>query len=220
MKAIQERYKHDKERLNKEIMKFYKDTNFPAKMGKGCLPLILQMPILLSLFYLLFIPELTGNALEGEGFLWINDLTGNHDIIMAVLFATTTVASMLMTASDPNQRKLLIFMGGMLGIFSYLWPVGVGLYWTTQSLLTMGQTWFQFKLMGPLPSELKAKGKTGSLPKGTNGTKVEAQSDSEAADDNSAVEIEVADKTEAAAKSAKPGARKGAKGSGSKKKRK
>src|ERR687888_601058 len=72
IKRIQERYKEDKQRMNQEIMRFYQEQKVNP-LG-SCLPLVLQIPFFISLFYLLRSADFRADIAENPGFLAINDL--------------------------------------------------------------------------------------------------------------------------------------------------
>jgi YidC/Oxa1 family membrane protein insertase len=124
MKKLQERYKNDKERLNQEMMKFYRENKINPLAS--CLPLLAQLPVFLSLFYMLrkdlridICPEInppgTANPVPcGEGgdagFLFIPDLTdkatGYVLVILIVLYVGSQLLSTLLmsTTTDRTQR--------------------------------------------------------------------------------------------------------------------
>jgi len=165
LKALQAKYKDDKQRLNQEIMKFYKENNVNP-LG-SCLPLLLQFPVFISLYYLLR-KDLRGyicpqtqkayQAIHGVGtttpcgihnhaqFLFIGDLTykatGAVLVVLMVLYVGTQLcSSMLMSspAMDPTQRKIMMFMPLIFVFFFINFPAGVIVYWITTNLWTMCQ---------------------------------------------------------------------------------
>jgi YidC/Oxa1 family membrane protein insertase len=171
MKAIQQKYKDDKQRQQQEIMKFYKE-NHVNPFG-SCAPLALQIPVFISLFYMLrsslrhdICPQL--NPLHaahtvpcgphgGAGFLFIPDLTNNAHgavlVVLILLYVGTQLASTLTMSApgmDPNQRRLMMFMPLFFVIFVINFPAGVLVYWITTNAWTMGQQYLLRRRLGPV----------------------------------------------------------------------
>src|SRR5438045_2271509 len=118
MKKIQERYKDDKQRMQQELMKFYQEHNFNPL--SSCLPLLLQFPFFLSLFYLQRSPKFKAELHapgSDPGFLNIPDLTkpvhGATLVVLLLLYLATQLASSYVTSvnvQDPTQRRLLFML--------------------------------------------------------------------------------------------------------------
>src|SRR5918999_4272616 len=115
MKKIQERYKDDKQRQQQELMKFYSDHNFNPL--SSCLPLLLQLPFFLSLYYLQRQDEFKSEVREGDGekFLFISDLTepatGGVLVALILIYIVTQLGSSLVTMiniQDKNQRRIML----------------------------------------------------------------------------------------------------------------
>ena len=115
VKEIQEKYKEDRQRMQQEMMKFYKENK--VNPFASCLPLLLQLPVFLALFYLLngdtFKEQV--RATGEEGFLFINDITepatGLTLAVLLVLFIGSQMAStmvMSVTADKTQQRIMLL----------------------------------------------------------------------------------------------------------------
>ena len=166
MKRLQERYKDDKQRMNQELMKFYQEQKVNP-LG-SCLPLLLQIPFFMSLFYLLgprgdgtFSKEL--HAGGDPGFLFIPDLseklTSNPPVlaIMVVLYIGTQLASTAVTAisADPTQRKIMFALPFVFTLFVVNFPAGLLLYWITTNTWTIGQQLLVRKLY-PKPAPIEA----------------------------------------------------------------
>jgi len=145
LKALQERYKDDKQKQSEEMMKFYREEGINP-LG-GCLPLVLQMPVLIGLFYALR----TSIGLRHAPFVfWIDDLSQPATlftlpgldfpvrILPLIMGASMFVQQKMMpqTGMDPVQaRMMLIMMPGMMLFISYTFPSGLVLYWTVSNLL-------------------------------------------------------------------------------------
>jgi len=155
LKALQARYKGDKEKLNAETMALYKETG--ANPLAGCAPILLQMPILISLYWAV----ISDKALfASQSWLWIGSrfaVTSPYHVLAAnlslpdyVLLAAYVVSmyfSVRFTspAVDPQQaqqQKIMAFispvMVGYLG-FRYAWPSALIIYWLSFNVFTMAQ---------------------------------------------------------------------------------
>jgi len=133
VKAIQEKYKKNPEKANKEVMELYQTRG--VNPMAGCLPLLIQMPILIALFQ-----ALRGfqYADLGSGFLWIPHLKDPDPIyIIPILVAIATFFQSKLTtpdtggdaASNSTTKMMLYFMPLFIGYASLKFPAGLGLYW-------------------------------------------------------------------------------------------
>jgi YidC/Oxa1 family membrane protein insertase len=178
LKELQKKYKDDKPRLNEEMMKFYKQNE--VNPFGSCLPLVLQLPVFLSLFYMLRLdlkPHICGAALKAHHivsqaaiakqscgaidpnsgkFLFIPDVTtsasGGVLVILIVLYiGSQLVASLLTTATvDRNQRLLMLGLPFVFSIFIAGFPAGLLVYWITTNIWTVGQQYIVKKRSGPV----------------------------------------------------------------------
>jgi YidC/Oxa1 family membrane protein insertase len=136
IKALNEKYKNDKQRLQVETMALYKEHG--VNPVAGCLPMLLQMPVWLALYKML------SNA--GELYLqpfipgWINDLTATdpYYILPGVLFISMFLQARLQPASvDSTQQKFLQYgMPIMFGGMALFFPAGLTLYMFTNNVLS------------------------------------------------------------------------------------
>jgi len=149
MKEIKEKYKSDPQKMQKETAKLYKEHNVNP-MG-GCLPMLLQMPLL----YGLFIVFRSTIELRGAPFmLWIKDLSlpdtivelgftipmyGNQISILPLVMGVSTFFQSKQTMTDPNQKMLLYFMPIFLTLLFNNFPSGLTLYYTLFNLLSVVQ---------------------------------------------------------------------------------
>ncbi len=179
IKALQAKYKDDKERQQQEMMRFYRE-NKVNPLG-SCLPMVAQIPVFISLFYMLrqslrldICPSLQPRHLvhglnvidtahlrpcgvgHGAGFLFVGDLTnkatGATLVVLIILYIGTQLASSLMMSSatmDPTQRKIMLFMPLIFVLFVINFPAGVIVYWITTNTWTMGQQYVIRRLSGP-----------------------------------------------------------------------
>jgi YidC/Oxa1 family membrane protein insertase len=165
MKKLQEKYKGDKTRLNQEMMKFYQEHKINPLAS--CLPLVAQMPVFISLFYMLradLRADICGQVAKPCGdaarFLFIPDLTdkatGSVLIVLMVLYVgTQLLSSLLMTVTaDKMQRNLMLFLPLIFLAFIYTFPAGLIVYWITTNVWTIVQQQIVKKRVGPMrPAE-------------------------------------------------------------------
>jgi YidC/Oxa1 family membrane protein insertase len=154
IKALQEKYKKEPQRLQQETMKLYKEKKVNP-MG-GCLPMFVQIPVFFALFTVL------RNAIELRyaGFLWIDDLSmaenlfagsvpfvGSLNILPLLMSASmiwqqklTSPATAATPEQQQQQKMMMVMMPIMMLFFFYKMPSGLVLYWTTSNLLMIAQT--------------------------------------------------------------------------------
>ncbi len=135
--AIKERYKDDKERLNKEIMGLYK--KYKVNPVSGCLPMILQIPVFIALYEVLYVAiELRHAPL----FMWIQDLSAKDPFyITPVIMGATMFIQQKMSPSspDPTQAKMMLFMPIIFTVMFLKFPSGLVIYWLVNNLLSIAQ---------------------------------------------------------------------------------
>lgn len=138
MQALREKYKGDKELLNKANMELYKQEGVNP-LG-GCLPMLLQIPI----FFALYKTLLLAIELQGAPFmLWIADLSLKDPYyITPVLMGATMFLQQKMTPStvtDPLQKKIFTYMPLVFTFLFLTFPAGLVIYWLTNNVLTIAQ---------------------------------------------------------------------------------
>lgn len=137
MKELQMRYKDDKVTLNKKMSELYQKEG--VNPLAGCLPLIIQMPIMIGIFY-----GIRDFQYEGpSSFLWMASI-GEPDpyYILPVLSALTTFiqSKQTMPPSDNAQGKVMLyFMPIFIGYISLKFPAGLVLYWVVMNIMQIGQ---------------------------------------------------------------------------------
>lgn len=163
MGKLKEKYKSNPQKLNQEMMKFYKENK--VNPFAGCWPILIQIPIFLSMFWMLR----SAAELYGQGFLWANDLS-EQDSISVLQGFSINLLPLLMVATqwyqmrlNPMQMgpemseaqrinaKMMRFMPFMFLIFLYFFSSALVLYWTIQNLMTILQTLITKR--GPLANE-------------------------------------------------------------------
>ena len=150
MRAIQEKYKDDKPKLQMEIANLYKTSG--VNPLSGCLPMLIQMPILTALFY--SIREY--QAMAGASFLWLPDLARGASIslpsdpyfIIPALCALTTYLQQRQTAANMAGKNQLLLLGmpAFIGYMTITFPAGLGVYWTVSNIIQLlQQCWIRRK---------------------------------------------------------------------------
>jgi YidC/Oxa1 family membrane protein insertase len=144
IKKIQERYKDDKQRMNQEVMAFYQREKVNP-LG-SCMPLLLQIPFFIALFYLLRSPAFKADIEANPGFFAIDDLAEKVTDpvllgVLIVLYVGTQLAASLVTAisADPMQRRIMLALPFVFVIFIINFEAGLILYWITTNVWTIGQ---------------------------------------------------------------------------------
>src|SRR2546421_450964 len=157
MKEIQRKYKGDRQKMNEELMKFYKENNInPAS---SCLPLLAQFPIFISLFYVLrhFAKNPPGGDLSWLGVvpsIAIPVLDHWSGYLLLFIYAASQIAStFFMSATmDKTQRWIMMVLPIVFIPLIARFPTGLVLYWMTTNLWTVGQGLVTRRL-APKPGE-------------------------------------------------------------------
>jgi YidC/Oxa1 family membrane protein insertase len=148
MKEIQRKYKGDRQKLNEELMKFYKENKInPAA---SCLPMLFQIPIFIGLYYTLrtlssqagHVPPQIHGSFDWLGLINIthSGTTGWGPLLLVIYAASQTLSTLLMsTAMDKTQRTLLLVMPIAFLFIVANFKTGLILYWVTTNLWTVGQ---------------------------------------------------------------------------------
>lgn len=139
MKQLQERYKDDKMKLNQAMMEMYK-TEKVNPMG-GCLPILVQMPVFMALYYVL---QSVVEMRQAPWLGWIVDLSAKdpYFVLPIIMGITMLIQTKLNPApADPIQAKVMMVMPIMF-TFMFLWfPSGLVLYWVLNNVLSIAQQW-------------------------------------------------------------------------------
>ena len=147
MKAIQQRYKADRQKQSEELMKFYKENKINPYAS--CLPLVLQIPIFISLFFVLKDAEkhifngFSDSALQWLGLVNITEPVkdGWGPVLIAVYVASQLTSTYLMSTSMQSkaQRYMIMILPIAFLPFILRFPSGLMIYWLTTNLWTTGQ---------------------------------------------------------------------------------
>ena len=155
MDKLKEKYSADPAKMNQEVMKMYK--KYGVNPIGGCLPMLLQIPIFFGFYRMLqYAVELRHEPFLG----WVTDLSQPDTIgyfmgfpinILPIIMTFTSFAQMAMMpkTGDKMQQRLMMFMPFMFLIFCYSFASALALYWTTQNIFTIFQTWITAKMPEP-----------------------------------------------------------------------
>ncbi len=164
MKALKEKYPDDPQKVNQETMKLYREFGINP-MG-GCLPMLFQIPVFFGFYNMLqYAVELRNQPFLG----WVNDLSQPDTVttiaglpinILPILMAVTMVIQMNITpkTGDKMQQRIFMLMPLIFFFFCYNFASALALYWTTQNIFSIGQTWLMQKMPEP---DLKTSAKAG-----------------------------------------------------------
>lgn len=149
LEYLQKKYKNNPEKMNEEVMKLYKEYNINPMAG--CLPLLIQMPILIGLFGAL--RQYNFNPIEHATFFWIPNLAEKDPLfILPILVALTmflqqkiSMSATPSAAENPTMKTMLYIMPAMMLFVCWQMPSGLCLYWAFFSILSIIQQFFMNK---------------------------------------------------------------------------
>jgi YidC/Oxa1 family membrane protein insertase len=160
IKAINEKYKNismrdpRKAEQNTEVMDLYKKHG--VNPVGGCLPMILQLPILYAIYRVLTVAI----ELRGAHWLWVTDLSQPENLPIRILPTVMVVTQFVLQrmtpnpSTDPSQQKMMMFMPLAFGFFFYYYPSGLVLYWLTGNLVGILQQW-AINRLSPAPTPIE-----------------------------------------------------------------
>jgi len=159
MAKLKEKYADDPNKLNTETMGLYRKYGINP-LG-GCLPMFIQIPIFFGFYRMLQYAV----ELRGQGFLWVDDLSQPDTLMhvsgvpinfLPVVMAISSFLQIRMTpkTGDAMQQRIIMFMPFMFFFFCYNFASALALYWTTQNIFSIGQTWLMSRIPEP---ELKPR---------------------------------------------------------------
>jgi len=159
IKEVQEKHKKDPQKAQAAVMEIYKQ--YGASPLSGCLPLLIQMPILFALYQTLYTFKFSVAAhatflYNPDWNFWIHSLKDpDKYFILPVLAAATTFALQKMTTNmqDQTQKTMLFAMPLFIGFITYRLPSGLGLYWVITNIVGVIQQYFINKQ--PIPVVVK-----------------------------------------------------------------
>ncbi len=165
MEKLKEKYGDDPNKLNTETMGLYR--KFGINPLGGCLPMFIQIPIFFGFYRMLQYAV----ELRGQGFLWVDDLSqpdtfthisGVPINFLPVVMAISSFLQIRMTpmSGDKMQQRIIMFMPFMFFFFCYNFASALALYWTTQNIFSIGQTWLMSKVPEPELKPVKGGNKS------------------------------------------------------------
>ena len=138
MTRIREQYKNDRQKQQMETMKLFQEQKINP-LG-GCFPILVQMPVFISLYYVL----LESVELRQASFLYLNDLSVMDPwFILPLLMGASMFFQMKLNPApaDPMQAQVMKWMPVIFTVFMLWFPSGLVLYWLTNNLLSIAQQW-------------------------------------------------------------------------------
>ncbi|WP_423822335.1 membrane protein insertase YidC [Salinisphaera sp. SPP-AMP-43] len=144
MQKLKEQYGDDKQELQKRMMELYKKEGFNPMAG--CWPLLVQMPVFISLYWVL---RESVELRHAPFMLWIQDLSAPDPyFILPVIFGATMFLQQKLNANvamDPMQQRIMQIMPLGMAVFFCFFPAGLVLYWCTNNLLSIAQQWYIYR---------------------------------------------------------------------------
>ena len=145
LKKLQKDYKNNPQLLQQKMAELYKEAG--VNPLAGCLPLLIQMPILMGVYYCLY-----GYSYSGDPtFLWLTSLFDTDPLyVLPILSALTTYIQQKQTMAnngqDNQQMKIMSYMMPLfIGWISLNFPSGLVVYWVTMNLCQIAQQWYMFR---------------------------------------------------------------------------
>ena len=145
LKKLQKGYKNNPQLLQQKMAELYKEAG--VNPLAGCLPLLIQMPILMGVYYCLY-----GYSYSGDPtFLWLTSLSDTDPLyVLPILSALTTYIQQKQTMAnngqDNQQMKIMSYMMPLfIGWISLNFPSGLVVYWVTMNLCQIAQQWYMFR---------------------------------------------------------------------------
>jgi YidC/Oxa1 family membrane protein insertase len=169
IKKIQEKYKDDRQRMQREMMDFYRQNKINP--FASCVPLLLQLPVFFALFQLLRSDEFSQElAASGDpaflGLTLDEKATGAALLILIVLYFVTMVGStsIMAASAEGSQRLMMYALPVFFTPFIISFPAGLIVYWITTNLWTMGQQWVVKQVIPPPPKPTEVEERAAKPP--------------------------------------------------------
>ncbi len=139
LKTLKERYGDDRQKMNQEMMKMYKEEKINP-MG-GCLPILVQIPVFIALYWALLESV---DLRQAPFFLWIQDLSVRDPyFVLPVIMGISMVIQQRLNPAppDPIQAKIMQVLPLIFTVFFAFFPSGLVLYWVVNNVLSITQQW-------------------------------------------------------------------------------
>jgi YidC/Oxa1 family membrane protein insertase len=159
MKELQRKYKGDRQKLNEELTKFYKENKInPAA---SCLPLLAQLPVFFALYLTLKHSKLNGSWLHIVPNVSAHASSSWAGWLLLVIYTGSQVAStyFMGSAMDKTQRRIMMVFPVFLLTVISRFPIGLVIYWLTTNLWTVGQGITTRRLLPTTPAPAAASGR-------------------------------------------------------------
>ncbi|AXK73207.1 membrane protein insertase YidC [Lysobacter sp. TY2-98] len=147
LQQLKERHGEDRQQFQQAMMELYRKEK--VNPAGGCLPIFVQMPIFLALYWML---SESVELRHAPWMLWIHDLTARDPyFVLPVINAAVMFVTQKLTPTagmDPAQAKMMQFMPLAFGVMFAFFPSGLVLYWVTNGLLTLAQQWYFLRKYG------------------------------------------------------------------------
>jgi YidC/Oxa1 family membrane protein insertase len=163
MDRIRAQYKDNRQKQQEEIMKLYQERQ--VNPFGSCFPLLVQMPIFITMFYVIRSFGDTHPSFTSGGILWFQDLSAYDPFyILPVLSALTMLAASEITSKhiDPQQRWIMRTLPVVFTIFLLTFPAGLFMYWITSNLVTLVQNYVIYNYGPGKKSPTATEGGSGS----------------------------------------------------------
>ena len=148
LKKLQEKYKDNPQVMQQKVAALYKDAG--VNPLAGCLPLLVQMPILMGMYYSLY--NLEYPSADAAQFLWLPSLSEADPLyILPILNVLTTFYQTRQTSdmSNPQMKMMMLIMPLFIGFISLNFPSGLVLYWVVMNICQILQQWWIYREGGP-----------------------------------------------------------------------
>lgn len=162
MLSIREKYKDNREEMNKEVMALYK--TYGVNPASGCVPILIQLPVFFGLYQALLTSIALRHAsfityLPGTDIIWLADLSAKDPLYITPLIMGVTMflqQRMSPPPADPMQQKIMLFLPLIFTVLFLNFPSGLVLYWLVNNILSIFQQWLMMR-------KLNKGGKTSAL---------------------------------------------------------
>lgn len=148
MKKIQEKYKDNPQVMQQKVAAMYQEAG--VNPLAGCLPLLVQMPILMGMYYSLY--NLEYPSADAAQFLWLPSMSqADPYYILPILNVLTTFYQTRQTSdmSNPQMKMMMLIMPLFIGFISINFPSGLVLYWVVMNICQILQQWWIYREGGP-----------------------------------------------------------------------
>ncbi|MEJ7138059.1 membrane protein insertase YidC [Amphibiibacter pelophylacis] len=146
VQLLRDQHKDDPQKMQQEMMRIYREEK--VNPVGGCLPIVLQMPFFISLYWVLL------STVEMRGapwMLWISDLSVRDPyFILPLLMAASSMLQVALNPkpADPMQAKMMWMMPLIFSVMFFFFPAGLVLYWLTNNILSIAQQWIINRKLG------------------------------------------------------------------------